>query len=76
MNNVNAGDTLGFEVSSAAVGKLSASSRDGGRPRYAWYNEWWNGGYISAHPDTPKREISAATTASFAELLGRASAAA
>ncbi|MGK3967422.1 hypothetical protein WMF38_25015 [Sorangium sp. So ce118] len=64
MDKPNATETLGFKVSPAAADELSASLRGTGVPHSAWY-DW--GDYFG----TVKGERSAATTASFAELLGR-----
>ncbi|WP_438024023.1 hypothetical protein [Sorangium sp. So ce233] len=69
MDKVTAADTLGFEVSSAVAGELSASSQGGRRSRSNWHNEWFN--YI--YSDTPRGESSAATKAPFDELLRRVS---
>ncbi|WP_437934140.1 hypothetical protein [Sorangium sp. So ce341] len=69
MDQPTATNVLDFKASPAAADELSASSGER-RSRSNWHNQWWDDVYIGASR-TPKREISAASGVSFAELLRR-----
>lgn len=68
MDKADTTSTLGFKVSPAAAGELSALAENVAQPQGRW--DGWMDSYIDTSPSAPER--GAATTAPFAELLRRA----